>query len=1140
MIEDVRCPRCSSPMVMQFASRGRNAGQAFWGCSQFPRCRGSRDAEGNAPQPRKPRKATPAKPTSARGKSLSSGDLLISSDNTFGPGKLVAREADDLVLEYFDAPGQNPAARYRERVSRPSLKRLALSPELRVFWQDKQGRWRSGRIIETNQHGDIYVRGHEWEGFLTEAQLFVRWDRPLVDPVGFGEAALLESPLLADMRRPFLQGILRQRAATHGMRAALSSCIELHEHQIETAWRVLQDPVQRYLLADEVGLGKTIEAGIVVRQMLLDKPTLRVQLVLPPFLVEQWKRELTQKFRIHDFSRAQIRFGREDEPQDWKPADLLVVDEAHNLARLSVSDDAALAARFERLAEIAIATPRLLMVSATPALHNEDAFLAMLKLLDPAMYAETTPAELHSRLVARAGLGRIFLGLQPGLPGALLKGSLAKIQAEFPGDPELADIVARAGEAIGAQDKDRIAEEIQALRTHVAEVYRVHRRMLRTRRTVALEGSYRVTGRAAPEELALESTADQDVTTLLNRWREQALATAEGNTEALRTTGRALAEAVSLTLDPAALQNWAGERAASGVDEEEREALEHAIQDLGFVVRRESVSGPIADAMSYLFKAKERVVVFCPTTESAAEIADELESLLGSKSVFRHLAGEPADATERAVRGFEQMRAAAVLIADSSAEEGRNFQFADVLVHVGLPASANRLEQRIGRCDRWAAEDASSWRSYLVASEQGDSFAEAWRQIVTDGFGIFDTSVASLQQAVDEATDEAWRILLERGVAGANDAIARVREMLDAEIERVREQDALDSLEATTDDRSLYARMVEVESDSAEFADLTDRLLAAKRVPGNLRFDVIGNPTVDLGGYEIVGRLPGKQAQIPLIPAWRLLRDFMPLKGHRGTFSRSVAMTKEDVHLYRYGDQFIDAVSDFLWHDDRGRAFGMWRWLPDWRRDDTPVYRFDYAVEANPHEVPRAWDPRGELATVSQGIDQLSISRRADGLFPPIIVTVWMTANAKELTTKVYLDALSAPYVKPHAATEGGDYALNRTRIEHANELIPVAKWGASWRKAEAEAQRLVRGRDDIRDAVARASTIAHNDSSTRLSQLRLRAVRSSGAEMRLLEEEIHREEVVARALAAAIQTPTLRLDSTGMVILSGRSLEQG
>jgi ATP-dependent helicase HepA len=108
------------------------------------------------------------------------------------------------------------------------------------------------------------VRGYEWEDFVPEAELYVRWQRPLEDPVGFAAGGLLESPLLADRRRPFLQYLLAQRSACRGMGALLSSSIQLHEHQIEIARRVLDDPVQRYLLADEVGLGKTIEAGLVM------------------------------------------------------------------------------------------------------------------------------------------------------------------------------------------------------------------------------------------------------------------------------------------------------------------------------------------------------------------------------------------------------------------------------------------------------------------------------------------------------------------------------------------------------------------------------------------------------------------------------------------------------------------------------------------------------------------------------------------------------------------------------------------------------------------------------------------------------------------------------------------------------------
>ena len=88
------------------------------------------------------------------------------------------------------------------------------------------------------------------------------------------------------------------------MHGVISSVIDLYNHQIEVVRRVLEDPKQRYLLADEVGLGKTIEAGIIIRQYLLDHPEGHVVVITPPLLRRQWMSELRQKFLIDDFDRA--------------------------------------------------------------------------------------------------------------------------------------------------------------------------------------------------------------------------------------------------------------------------------------------------------------------------------------------------------------------------------------------------------------------------------------------------------------------------------------------------------------------------------------------------------------------------------------------------------------------------------------------------------------------------------------------------------------------------------------------------------------------------------------------------------------------------------------------------------------------
>ena len=83
-----------------------------------------------------------------------------------------------------------------------------------------------------------------------------------------------------------MRAVTAQRAASLGMSAVLSSRIQLADYQFKVVRRVLQDPVQRYLLVDEVGLGKTIEAGVLVRQYLLDgAATARALVIVPPPLV---------------------------------------------------------------------------------------------------------------------------------------------------------------------------------------------------------------------------------------------------------------------------------------------------------------------------------------------------------------------------------------------------------------------------------------------------------------------------------------------------------------------------------------------------------------------------------------------------------------------------------------------------------------------------------------------------------------------------------------------------------------------------------------------------------------------------------------------------------------------------------------
>ena len=193
-----------------------------------------------------------------------------------------------------------------------------------------------------------------------------------------------------------------------GLRALLASRIDLRPHQAYVAGIVLQDRLRRYLLADEVGLGKTVEAGIVIQDLLSVRPNDRVLVLCPGALTQQWLCELYSKFNYQIFTLLELHGEPSLLPAERRrkviaplhaalgPAgtwlaksqwDLVVVDEVHHLLAS------------ERLLKfvdgLSRSTPALLLLSALPAQQRKEDFLHLLSLLEPDRYTGTPPEEFH-------------------------------------------------------------------------------------------------------------------------------------------------------------------------------------------------------------------------------------------------------------------------------------------------------------------------------------------------------------------------------------------------------------------------------------------------------------------------------------------------------------------------------------------------------------------------------------------------------------------------------------------------------------------------------------------------------------------------------------------------------------------------
>ena len=314
--------------------------------------------------------------------------------------------------------------------------------------------------------------------------------------LGLLKAGTVETRFFHICRTAFLRSVMWQRNASLGLGGILSAAVEIHDHQVGAARRVLADPIPRYLLADEVGLGKTIEAGMVLRQLLLDTAG-TATVIVPDQIVGQWKRELAAKFRV-DYLPGAVEVVGHSAIESIRPERrmLTIVDEAHRLTeRVDYGGDSDRDRQYEALRAIAHASTALLLLSATPVRSNEDAFLGLLHLLDPVNYPLTDLAGFRRRVEMRDDLAQAMSAISAETPLRYLDEPLTQISHLLADDPVAGELVAEARRHIAARAEEEARSEVSRLRIYLSETYRLHRRMVRNRRSTAVKRGFPARGR---------------------------------------------------------------------------------------------------------------------------------------------------------------------------------------------------------------------------------------------------------------------------------------------------------------------------------------------------------------------------------------------------------------------------------------------------------------------------------------------------------------------------------------------------------------------------------------------------------------------------------------------------------------------
>ncbi len=835
-----------------------------------------------------------------------------------GIGRLLSVDFGHAQVRFFRAPARSPYE--DETFALQDVAGVEVSPHTRVYVNDGH-RWRIGRLEGAHPGtADRYlVAFPNGEGAVLPTHAFdIRWAQPVADPFEILAAVGGDSPFVYQTRLDLLTGWSLQRRLAAGVEGLLMASVELHPHQLEVVRRVSQDTVKRYLLADEVGLGKTIEACAMIWQLLQRKPDARVLILAPAHLRRQWAEELVHRFRADNFDRAQVEIHDHHDDVDWPEGrlDLLVIDEAHHVTRAAGIPSVNRA----KITKIAHEATDLLLLSATPVRSNEAGYLDLLHLLDPARYSPDDVAEFTKRVELRDQLALICQGLEPTLDAFDLSLYAEELRALFPADQALLKLLDTAE----ASDEGNRPVAIAGLRQHLSEGYRLHHRQLRTRRDGELERDFAVRGRkrAVPFIIPVPDGTAPARERMLDALRDVLLAHVElgdisENTAALifrdvasRCGSLAPALMCLLTedgqLDPVVLPAL-----TSVLSEDEQTEV---ARDLLTLIRHEN-GAPLSALVPHLTRlagadAKKRIVVATQYTAVAAAVADALGAHIGSRRVARHVSSQDARANGAAVTQWSGDNDCSVLICDSGAEEGLNLQHATALIHLDLPWETSRAEQRIGRCDRHA-EDVPGPIPSLVVTYGTQPYAQAWLALLSDGANVFGQSVSSLQYVLADLEARLLQATLRRGFEAIEDQTDLHAEALQQELIRIKAHDALDALQPS----------------SVGSTSLNDQLVASDRDAGMTRAFIRWLESVD---GRVIGASPGvvnvsrRRLQVPL----DLELALAPMMGTAIALNRRTAV-RAQLPLPRAGHPQLDSVAEHMRVSDRGVAFALYRPSPE-------------------------------------------------------------------------------------------------------------------------------------------------------------------------------------------------------------------
>ncbi len=480
-------------------------------------------------------------------------------------------------------------------------------------------------------------------------------------------------------------------------------------HQIDAVYdRMLQAPLVRFLLADDPGAGKTIMAGMLLRELRVRGSADRILILVPPMVLTQWQDELQQKFgeSFRIITRASVGANTSTNPfleaprcltslywaarpevKAWvtqAPWDLVIVDEAHKMAAYTRGQKLRKVERTQiyRLGETLLAeVPQCLLLTATPHKGDPENFRHLMQLVDPDVFAEVDPHEVmreraNPYIIRRLKESMVNFDGTPLFPPRTTK--------TLPFD--LTPMELALYDAVTEYVRDHFNQAVQKKNGGAAFAMM----LLQRRLSSSIEAITLSLVRRTERLQALWQKTTEEQQALQREWAalpaDPDFSEAEEDEEAWeeQVAGAVLAvDAEALQEEIAVLQNLVGmaERVA-------HQGVERKYQELETTLFGEQG----------LLQQGEKMLIFTESRDTLRYLTRRLSARLGPGNVATIVGDYDREERARQVEHFRD--SAPVMVATDAGGESINLQFCNQMINYDIPWNPNRLEQRMGRIHR--------------------------------------------------------------------------------------------------------------------------------------------------------------------------------------------------------------------------------------------------------------------------------------------------------------------------------------------------------------------------------------------------------------------------------------------------------